>query len=792
MHLHRAANHDAARRDGPGNAHGRALRLLALCGGGLAFLTAGFCAQAEAKSRPDLTVKTVSTAPGSVGPGDALVVTDTTANVGSEAAKASKTTFALSTDPVAGGSDLPLGQRSVGRLKPRKRSRGFAIFTLPGSLLTGNYFVVACADGRKGVKERRESNNCASGPVTVTPELSVPNLPPTEPPSVPNDAPTAFFTAAPAPPPNVVQQVWDFTSSSSDSDGTIVSTDWDFDGDLDFNDASGPSVSHDFGPGPNNATYTVRMRVTDDQGATDVDAQQIVVRPDSDGDGDPDGTDCDPSDPSVFALNPSDPPADGIDSNCDGVDGKLSQAILVSGDGPFAFDDSTCGSLTHVPGPGHPCKTLAQATSRAVVLGRHYIFVADATYEEAITLPAGKEFIGGYTDTGGEWTWNASTKPTVINRTPSGGRLITMTANGITAGNPTAVRYLRIRADSTTATGTSVYGVRAVNSPGLTLDSVEIEAGSGGPGFAGANGTDGQAGSNGTAGSAGSCVDRFSGSGGPGGTNSAIPGIQGGAGGSGGTYRVTTNGTTAASDGGDGSGTGGGAHGVAGATATTFPTAGADGGNGSAGTNGAGATDGGGNVSADFWSGFSGSDGTLGGNGGGGGGGGGGSAFSGVASDNSGNGGGGGGAGGARGTFGSGGGSGGASLGLFVSNSAVGPGPTVTNSSIRSGNGGVGGMGGIGGSGGVGGEGGAGAAALSCSFGTLLPGGAGGDGGRGGRGGHGGGGPGGPSYAVYRHNVSTMSLGSSLAHGTGGGGGGSASGLGNPGATGAAGNTFSG
>ena len=748
-------------------------------------------AAAKPKPKLDLTVKAASVSPGSVAPGGSLQVMDTTANTGKRAARPSTTTIVLSTDPVAGGTDVPLGQRSVPRLKARKSSAGATSVTLPGSLLPGSQFVIVCADGRKAVKEKRESNNCASAPVSVAaPIMGGP----------PNTAPTAFFTAEPSP-SSPASQVWDFTSMSTDSDGTISATGWDFDGDLDFNDASGPAVSHDFGPGPVNSTHTVRMRVTDDDGATDVDAQQIVVRPDGDDDGNPDAFDCADDDPAIYQLNPSgDPPMDGVDSNCDGVDGVVSSAIFVAGDDPNAINDASCGLGPFGSGSGnHPCATLAQGIGRASVTGRVFIFVADATYEEAITLVSGKKIIGGYsatgsgdsqTSTGYLWGWDPSAKATVLNRTPSAGRIVAMTANGIAAA--TEVHYLRIRADSTTALGHTVYGVRAVNSPGLTLDNVEIDAGSGGPGPPGSSGTEGQAGSNGSAGSAGSCTDRFSGGGGPGGTNTGtIANIQGGTGGSGGRYQVSTSTTTPAVDGADGSpAAGGGANGTAGSTPTTPPTAGADGANGAAGINGAGATDNNGAVSADLWVGSFGSNGTSGGNGAGGGGGGGAAAFSTAPNDNSGNGGGGGGAGGVGAPFGFGGTSGGASLGLFVSNSAIGPGPTVTNSSIRSGNGGPGGMGGVGGNGGLGGEGGAGAAAITCGFGTLLAGAAGGDGGRGGHGGHGGGGPGGPSYAVYRNNVSSMTLGASLAHGTGGAGGSGANGFGNSGPNGASADTF--
>jgi CARDB/PKD domain len=756
--------------------------------GAAALALAVLCPVAEAKPKPDLTVKTASVSAGSVAPGGALQVMDTTANTGKKAARPSATTIVFSTDRVAGGPDVPLGQRSVGRLKARKSSGGSSSATLPGSLLPGSYFVVACADGPKAIKEKSEGNNCASAPVSVTVASALGGALPGPAPA-PNMPPTAFFTADPSsPPPD--DQVWDFTSASTDSDGMIVSTAWDFDGDLDFNDAGGPSVSHDFGSGPANSTYIVRMRVTDDDGATDVDAQQIVVRPDSDNDGNPDAFDCAPDDPAVYQFNPSDPPMDGVDSNCDGVDGRVSSAIFVARDDPAAIDDATCGLGPVGSGASnHPCQTLAQGIARSVQTSRPHIYVADATYEESITLVSGKTIIGGYTATpspdpqtsaGYLWGWDPSAKPTVINRTPSAfGRIVAASAIGITSGNPTSVNHLRFRADATTDTSVSTYGLYVSGSDGLTLNGVELEAGHGGPGFAGTPANNSADAANGSNGVDGSCTPADpggnTGAGGAGGS-AAFPGNQGGAGGNGGLAmsNVSMNGVS----GGVGAGTGGGAGGAGGVSGGASPADGANGTDGADGANGAGASDNDGGLSGGFWSGAAGSNGSTGQFAGGGGGGGGGAVS--VATHN-GNGGGGGGAGGPGGGFGDAAGAGGGSFGLFLLNSA----PTVNDSSIRSGNGGAGGMGGFGGPGGEGGLGGSGALAAGC-VGTLERGGSGGSGGDGGRGGHGGGGAGGVSYAIYLSGSTITGSGNSLAHGTGGTGGTSP---GNFGTAGAAGNT---
>src|SRR5262249_55324843 len=68
-------------------------------------------------------------------------------------------------------------------------------------------------------------------------------------------APTAQFTITPG-------TTYTFTSTSTDPDGTIVSTDWDLDDDGAFTDATGPTASRAYGPG----THHARVRVTDDDG----------------------------------------------------------------------------------------------------------------------------------------------------------------------------------------------------------------------------------------------------------------------------------------------------------------------------------------------------------------------------------------------------------------------------------------------------------------------------------------------------------------------------------------------
>ena len=75
-----------------------------------------------------------------------------------------------------------------------------------------------------------------------------------------------------------------FTSSSTDPDGSIVSTQWDLDGNGEFNDASGATVERSF---PTPGSYTVRVRVTDNDGITGSAEHTVVVTAPDPGPGEP-------------------------------------------------------------------------------------------------------------------------------------------------------------------------------------------------------------------------------------------------------------------------------------------------------------------------------------------------------------------------------------------------------------------------------------------------------------------------------------------------------------------------
>jgi large repetitive protein len=85
-----------------------------------------------------------------------------------------------------------------------------------------------------------------------------------------NRPPTAGFGFSPTS-PKTLEPVT-FTSTSTDPDGSIDSYAWDLDNDGQYDDASGPSAERSF---PVAGNYTVKLRVTDSNGATDT-ATKVV------------------------------------------------------------------------------------------------------------------------------------------------------------------------------------------------------------------------------------------------------------------------------------------------------------------------------------------------------------------------------------------------------------------------------------------------------------------------------------------------------------------------------------
>ena len=89
---------------------------------------------------------------------------------------------------------------------------------------------------------------------------------------LPNVKPNADFSISPAS-PTILDNVT-FTSTSTDSDGSIASLAWDLDNDGAYTDASGSEASKMF---PLAGTYTVGLLVTDNEGETDTVTKSVTV-----------------------------------------------------------------------------------------------------------------------------------------------------------------------------------------------------------------------------------------------------------------------------------------------------------------------------------------------------------------------------------------------------------------------------------------------------------------------------------------------------------------------------------
>ena len=124
------------------------------------------------KIGPDLDITALS-APAVAAAGQTIVVTDTTKNQGGGESGPSVTQVFLSANGSIDSSDILAGSRSVPALAAGASSPGSITITIPEATATGTWYIIARADGEGVVSETSESNNTASRPIMVGPDLDI-------------------------------------------------------------------------------------------------------------------------------------------------------------------------------------------------------------------------------------------------------------------------------------------------------------------------------------------------------------------------------------------------------------------------------------------------------------------------------------------------------------------------------------------------------------------------------------------------------------------------------------------
>lgn len=510
-----------------------------------------------------------------------------------------------------------------------------------------------------------------------------------------------------------------------------------------------------------------------------------------------DGCEC------VF-LGEDDPP-NGVDENCDGIDGEPDNAVFVASWG----SDQNPGTALE------PLRSIQKGLDAAIVKSLDHVYVTAGTYQGPVNLAHGKEVYGGFDENFS--VHDPYSYDSILIRKDCAQELPGALNVVCTAGGFQAVwSGFIVEGPVCTGPNESSYGVYVRNcGNGLILFDNEIRGGKGGPGEPGAAGDMGMDGTHGKDGQAASdmgapfCYPAYPTEGGAGGSFQCTDvSVNGGDGGSGACpdfdeqfepeacpvealqsplpSEFGQDGLPAA-QGGEGGIPGHDAlittyfYDVFSGECTTplwactacqlsgFDSNGAKGIDGTAGPDGSGGNGCAkklGSVAGGLWQGSPGFPGTDAGFGGGGGGGGAGGGVEtalgcsdqgmlGLGFGDYGGSGGGGGSGGCGGVSGTGGLAGGGTFTVFMTWDQPTDGlPVLEKNWIVTGMGGAGGTGGAGGLGGVGGHGGSGGdpgdnESTWCARGGRD----GGNGGNGGYGGSGGGGCGGPAIGLYLHGT---------------------------------------
>ena len=193
---------------------------------------------------------------------------------------------------------------------------------------------------------------------------------------------------------------------------------------------------------------------------------------------------------------------DGVDQNCDGVDGDEGTAVFVA----------TSGKVGAAGSRFDPLPTIVLGLDKAVSLGRGHVYVATGVYEERVELVDGISVWGGF-PVGFGFEAGAAPSPTAILAEAEGsggaggsGGVLPGAVNAIGVGvvGPTRFSGFTVYAAPGTDVAPNSIGVyvRECGSA-LVLADLRVVAGVGFPGRPGSPGTTGEPGDSGEAGISG-------------------------------------------------------------------------------------------------------------------------------------------------------------------------------------------------------------------------------------------------------------------------------------------------
>lgn len=134
----------------------------------LALLVVGAGPASAAAPRPNLKPATPTGAPNPVIAGLNLKAEVVVRNASrTKAGKSTRVDFWLSIFPEVGGGDYKLGAAKIGKLNAGKGATATFTQTIPTFMPPGNYFLIACADSARRLREKSERDNCKSSPLVI-------------------------------------------------------------------------------------------------------------------------------------------------------------------------------------------------------------------------------------------------------------------------------------------------------------------------------------------------------------------------------------------------------------------------------------------------------------------------------------------------------------------------------------------------------------------------------------------------------------------------------------------------